>query len=45
MDRGAGDAELLGHEAPSGRRLQRHLQRSASREALDESAHVAAQRG
>ncbi len=45
MDRGAGGTELLGHEAPAGRRLQRYLQRSASREALDESAHVAAQRG
>jgi hypothetical protein len=43
MDHGTGRTELLDHEAPAGRGLQRDLERLA-REALDEPAHVAAQR-
>jgi hypothetical protein len=44
MDLRAHRMQLLNNEAPARRRLQRHLERLAGK-ALDEPAHVAAQRG
>jgi hypothetical protein len=44
MDIGTDRMQLLGHEPPARRRLQRHLEALAG-EAPEEPAHVAAQRG
>jgi hypothetical protein len=43
MDVGADSTQLLGHEPPARRRLQRHLELLAG-EAPEKPAHVAAQR-